>query len=235
MARKSPLPRAKAEDLTLNPTAASLLGFLHVGPMTGWELLEAVDRSIGYFWNVTKSHVYRELQSLEVRGLVVAGPVGPRQSRPLSLTRAGRAAFAWWISQEPGQELIRFPLLVTMFFGAHLDPDRLESFLAIHRRRHEERVVEYEQFAEMLEGAPRAGPSAVPGMTDQNRRFALATVRLGLEYEHAVLRWFDARPWDDSAAAPASTTTAGQTARGRQTTPSRATTGRRRAAGSGPR
>jgi hypothetical protein len=212
MARRSPLPRAKAEDLTLNPTAASLLGFLHVGPMTGWELLEAVDRSIGYFWNVTKSHVYRELQS-----------------------RAGRAAFAWWISQEPGQELIRFPLLVTMFFGAHLDPDRLESFLAIHRRRHEERVVEYEQFAEMLEGAPRAGPSAVPGMTDQNRRFALATVRLGLEYEHAVLRWFDARPWDDSAAAPASTTTAGQTARGRQTTPSRATTGRRRAAGSGPR
>jgi DNA-binding PadR family transcriptional regulator len=234
MTRKSPLPRTKAEDLTLNPTAASLLGFLHVGPMTGWELLEAVDRSIGYFWNVTKSHVYRELQSLEVRGLVAAGPVGPRQSRPLSVTRAGKAAFAWWISQEPGQELIRFPLLVTMFFGAHLDPDRLESFLAIHRRRHEERVAEYEQIADTLERAPGPDPISVPGMTDHNRRFALATVRLGLEYEHAVLRWFDARPWDDSAAAP-DTTTGERSSRGRRPTPSRTTTGRGRTAGSGPR
>jgi DNA-binding PadR family transcriptional regulator len=199
MARKPPAPRREREDLTLNPTAASLLGFLHAGPMTGWQLLEAVDDSIGYFWNVTKSHVYRELQSLGVRQLVVAGPVGPRQSRPLTITRAGRAAFARWISQEPAQELIRFPLLVVMFFGEHLDPDRLEAFLAIHRRRHEQRTAVYEEIARGLEG-PGGGPTSVPALTDRSRRFALATVRLGLEYEHAVLRWFDARPWDDTPA-----------------------------------
>jgi DNA-binding PadR family transcriptional regulator len=204
--------------MTLNPTAASLLGFLHARPMTGWQLLEAVDDSIGYFWNVTKSHVYRELQSLEVRGLVEAGPVGPRQSRPLSITRAGKAAFAAWISQEPGQELIRFPLLVVMFFGEHLDPAQLESFVAIHRRRHEERLAEYEQIARSLEGTG-PGPGSVPGLSDQSRRYALATVRLGLEYEHAVLRWIKARPWEDTAALPDSTRV--QTTRGRRPTPSR--------------
>ena len=45
----------------LNPTAASLLGYLDVGPMTGWDLNEFVRASIGNFWNVTRSQVYREL------------------------------------------------------------------------------------------------------------------------------------------------------------------------------
>ena len=196
MARTRPPSRPQPEDLGLNPTAASLLGFLHAGPMTGWQLLDAVDSSIGYFWNVTKSHVYRELQSLEGRGLVAAGPVGPRQRRPLSITREGRAAFARWISQEPSQELIRFPLLVVMFFGEHLDPAELEGFLAVHRRRHEERLAEFEQIAAGL--AAGLGPPAVPALSDRSRHFALATVRLGLEYERAVLRWFRARPWEES-------------------------------------
>ncbi|GAF98116.1 unnamed protein product, partial [marine sediment metagenome] len=42
---------ADADDL--NATAASLLGFLLEGPRTGYELQEAVEASIGNFWNVT--------------------------------------------------------------------------------------------------------------------------------------------------------------------------------------
>ena len=48
----------------LNPTAASLLGFLHQGPMTGWDLAQTVEATIGDFWNVTRSQVYRELRTL---------------------------------------------------------------------------------------------------------------------------------------------------------------------------
>ncbi|MBV8160258.1 MAG: hypothetical protein JO265_04985, partial [Acidimicrobiia bacterium] len=39
----------------LNPTAMSLLGFLDLGPMTGWDLDRWVQISIGNFWNVTRS------------------------------------------------------------------------------------------------------------------------------------------------------------------------------------
>ena len=89
-------------------------------------------------------------------------------------------------------------MLVVMFFGEHLDPEELESFVAVHRRRHEQRLQEYEQIAEGLAGG--LGPTAVPALSDRSRHFALATVRLGLEYERAVLRWFRARPWEEPPA-----------------------------------
>jgi DNA-binding PadR family transcriptional regulator len=179
MAQAKPSPRER-QDPELNPTAASLLGFLHQGPRAGWDLLRLVQGSIGYFWNVTQSHLYRELRSLEARGLVEAGPSGPRDKQPFVLTDVGRSVFAQWIAKEPGQELIRFPLLVTLFFGGHLPEGELEAFLAEHRARHEARLAEYRQIEENW---------------DAGDRFMLATLRFGLEYEQAVLRWFDARPW----------------------------------------
>src|SRR2546429_256493 len=54
-------------DPALNATAASLLGFLRAGPMTGWDLDQRVKLSIGNFWNVTRSQIYRELRVLTER------------------------------------------------------------------------------------------------------------------------------------------------------------------------
>jgi DNA-binding PadR family transcriptional regulator len=166
----------------LNPTQASLLGFLHAGPRSGYDLLRAIEASVGYFWNVTRSHLYRELRSLETGGLIEPGtPSGPRERRPYSITEAGRAAFAAWIAEEPGQELIRFPLMVTVFFGDHLPAGRLDEMVSARRREHAERLAEYRRIEERL---VRLG--------DRHR---LATLRFGIEYEEAALRWFDARPW----------------------------------------
>jgi len=60
----------------LNATQGSLLGFLHDGPKTGWDLLQEVSATLSRFWSVTPSHVYRELQNLERRKLVKAKPRG---------------------------------------------------------------------------------------------------------------------------------------------------------------
>lgn len=171
----------------LNPTRASLLGFLHDGPMTGWDLLETVQRTIGYFWNVTPSHVYRELHALDAAGLIKSGVPGHRSKRPFALTEAGREAFAAWIAKEPGQELIRFPLLISMFFGHHLDGSQLAGFLQSHRRLHEQRLAEYRKIEEAVE------------QTDQ---FILAATRFGIGYEEAALRWFDAQSALDGKAPP---------------------------------
>ena len=85
----------------LNATQASLLGFLHDGPATGWDLIEEVRRGLARFWNVTSSHVYRELRSLESRGFVRARKPGARDKQPFAITASGRRAFAEWIRQEP--------------------------------------------------------------------------------------------------------------------------------------
>src|ERR1700704_5746282 len=93
----------------LNSTQGSLLGFLHEHPKTGWDLLQEAQRGLARFWNVTASHLYRELKVLEERRLIAAGELGPRDRRPYSITAAGRAAFAEWIALEPGPEQIRIP------------------------------------------------------------------------------------------------------------------------------
>lgn len=82
----------------LNATAASLLGFLHEGSMTGWDMVATAQQRIGSFWTLTQSQVYRELATMARSGLVEAGPPGPRERKPYSITAAGRAAFAEWIA-----------------------------------------------------------------------------------------------------------------------------------------
>ena len=74
----------------LNATAASLLGFLHGGPQTGWDLVATAERQIGAFWSITQSQVYRELTAMADAGLVEAGARGPPRPPPL-LDHPGRA------------------------------------------------------------------------------------------------------------------------------------------------
>ena len=104
----------------LNATQASLLGLLYERPATGWDLLEEARRGLARFWNITSSHVYRELKTLETRGLVRAGAPGPRDRRPFSITASGRDEFARWIRQEPGHEQMRIPLLIARADGINV-------------------------------------------------------------------------------------------------------------------
>jgi DNA-binding PadR family transcriptional regulator len=160
----------------LNATQASLLGFLHDGPQTGGDLLQSVSGGLDRFWNITPSHVYRELKTLEERELIAAGEPGPRDRRPYTITRAGRSAFRQWIHEEPGHEQIRFPLLVTLWFGKHLDRETLGEFLTDHRAEHATRLSSYRKIQRELAGA------------DPNIE---AVVQFGIRYEEAVVRWLD--------------------------------------------
>jgi len=168
----------------LNATAASLLGFLHQGPLTGWDLVQTAQGEIGDFWSLTQSQVYRELAAMAEAGLVEAGERGPRDRQPYSLTEAGRAAFAEWVGREPGPESIRFPLLLTVLFGRHLPPEQLARFLERQRSVHADRLAGYQ----------RQHREAVAAGARDIEPYALATLEFGIAYEQAVLDWFDALP-----------------------------------------
>lgn len=165
----------------LNATAASLLGFLHDRERSGWEVVQTVEGSIGEFWNVTRSQVYRELRTLEERGLVTAGETGARDRRPYAITPQGREAFARWLAREPGPDLVRSPMLLTVFFGQYLDPVLLRRFLTLHRAHHEKRLAHYEELYHSLAGVDGEDHSVM-------------ALRYGIEHERAVLRWMDWLP-----------------------------------------
>lgn len=165
-----------------NNTAAALLGFLHDRPMSGWDLWTAAATFLGDFWTVTRSQVYRELAAMADAGLVRAEEAGPRDRRPYAITDAGREAFGRWLQADPGEEHIRYPLLLKMSFGRFLAPDRLRAFVATHRRIHADRLDRY--------------CSLLPGVEAGGDAFARATLDFGIRYETAVLEWFDALPGD---------------------------------------
>jgi DNA-binding PadR family transcriptional regulator len=170
-----------ANDRRLNATAASLLGFLHWGPMSGWDLAATAEHVIGDFWSLTRSQVYRELAWMADAGLIEKGERGSRERQPYALTDAGRAAFTAWASEEPGMETIRFPLLLKISFGGHIPPDQLAGFVRTHHAIHARRLAEYEAHL----GEAQA---------DARDIYREATLAFGIAYERAVLSWFDSLP-----------------------------------------
>jgi hypothetical protein len=120
--------------------------------------------------------VYRELRNLGARGLVEAGAPGPRDRRPFAVTDAGRQAFAAWIARDPGPEQMRFPLLVTLWFGRHLGPDVLAQVVDAQRAEHGARLAKYERAMDE------------PATRDP---YVGAVVDFGVRYERMLLEWLD--------------------------------------------
>lgn len=166
----------------INATAASLLGFLHDGPLTGWDLVAQAERTIGPFWSLTKSQVYRELALMAEHGLVAPGETGRRDSRPYAITDAGRAAFAAWAARGPGEGTIRLPLLLFVTLGRHLEPGLLRTVLAEQRTQQAALLRDYLGMRQMLDELDDVDPHL------------LATLDYGITVARATVRWIDHLP-----------------------------------------
>ena len=168
----------------INATAASLLGFLHDGPMTGWDLVGRAERTIGPFWSLTKSQVYRELAFMAEHGLVTAGETGRRDAKPYTITDAGRSAFAAWAARGPGEGTIRLPLLLFVTLGRHLEPGLLRSVLAEQRAHQAGVLKDYLALRQVMEDVDGVDPHLA------------ATLEYGITVARATVRWIDRLPPD---------------------------------------
>jgi DNA-binding PadR family transcriptional regulator len=164
----------------INATQASLLGFLYWRSMSGGEIVAAVEASVGHFWNVTRSQIYRELQALARTGLVEVGEVGPRRRRPYTINDRGRHAFRGWLAEDPGPDLIRSPLMLKLFFGALLDEETLRRFVDLQRAERGQRLAYYRGLLPKIERTDPA-PAHV--------------VRFAIVFEERLLDWLDSIPW----------------------------------------
>jgi DNA-binding PadR family transcriptional regulator len=110
--------------------------------MTGGQVFAAAERSVSRFWNLTRSQVYAELPRLHAAGLIeTAADPGPRGAQPYQVTEAGRRRFAAWIaafvSAGPRDDQLRSPLMLAVFFGGFVPPQRLASLAGEYRAQHQ--------------------------------------------------------------------------------------------------
>jgi PadR family transcriptional regulator AphA len=170
-------------DVRLSPTSYVVLGMIALrGPSTPYELKRAVGHSVGYFWHFPHAQLYSEPDRLAGLGLLeLAVEESGRRRKTYSLTDAGRTALRDWLASPTHEHFqMRDIAELKLFFNEAGEPETDIPALARDQiKQHEERIAVYEGMVKRFGDDPHAQPRMI-------------TLELGLEMEHAALRFWSA-------------------------------------------
>jgi DNA-binding PadR family transcriptional regulator len=157
-----------------------MLGFLHRGAQTGYELKHLMGRSVGFFFGASYGSIYPALRDLEREGSVRVSEV-VQSRRPnkkvYEITDAGRERFREALGEQPASDAFRSEFLMHLFFGHLHESERL---LELVRERREEQLAAIET----LEGVGEEFKGvATP--------YQLMTLRSGLVHARAEVTFLD--------------------------------------------
>lgn len=122
-----------------NAVTPVVLGLLSLGPHTGYEIKQIVDRSTRYFWAASYGQIYPELRRLEAAGLVTGedAPTGGRRRRLYRLTGAGHQALTEWLIGHETTIELRDESLLRLFFADAVPSAVGLGLLEARQRGHE--------------------------------------------------------------------------------------------------
>lgn len=166
----------------LTTTSHAILGLLSIAPMSGYDLHQAVDRSVRHLWPISKSQVYAEVARLEPLGFI-AGTDVPQERLPdkrvFRLTEAGEAALDEWLrSGELEAPQFRLPFLLPALFGHRLGPERIGELLDHIKAGAETRRRDFQALLEAMDSAP-------------GTEYARLVVLHGVRLAEATAAWAD--------------------------------------------
>ena len=165
-----------------------LLGFLNLGPLTGYEVKKLLDQSTQAFWHAGLNQIYPTLKSLEDMGLV-SSEIQPQEGRPdkrlYRITADGKAELLDWLS-EPIRDLppTKNLGLLKLFFAGYLDRDRILLHLRTQLDLHEQELRRYQERVKPLitEVVARTGLKREGTMWELVRQ-------LGEAHERTYIEW----------------------------------------------
>ncbi len=167
------------QSTSLSPPDYVVLGMVGLGRRSGYEIKQAVELSIRFFWTISPAQIYPSLARLERAGLLRGRdkPQGRRQRRLYELTAAGSTSLAEWLR---GTEPIPFELrdigMVKLFFADALPPSEAAELLTAVRQRSEQRLTVLRAIRPEAEAAERTG-NVCPSLT----------LELGIAFHHAMV------------------------------------------------
>ncbi len=110
----------------------ALLGLLRGSPINGYAIKALFDEAINFVWQAELSQIYRELESLEKKGLLCS-TIEPQRDRPskrlYQVTEAGRLAFEKWATTIPDSFATpkRDEFSLRIFFGSGTDKELMKE------------------------------------------------------------------------------------------------------------
>jgi DNA-binding PadR family transcriptional regulator len=155
-----------------------LIGLLaREGPLTGFELTKAFDRSVNFLWHAVPGQIYPELSRLADAGLIRQTSTGPRGAKRFEATEEGIAELRRWITDVEPARGIRNETLLRVFFAYLVEPAEAEAFLRREADEYRRRLAILESFA--------AGPSPEA----RSDRASGLTVDAGIRSHRALIAW----------------------------------------------
>jgi PadR family transcriptional regulator AphA len=165
--------------MQLGPTAYVILGILHLGPHSGYDIKQLADLSTRHFWATSYGQIYPELKRLTESGLIKAedAPRGTRQRTLYHLTAKGKQTLLEWVSDPAIQSLeIRDEMLLKLFFADAMSRKQTVAHLESMRRRHKDVA------AGLREHEPMAAA--------QPHRMKLEVMKFGIAFHEWCAEWF---------------------------------------------
>ncbi len=170
----------------MTPSVATyvVLGLLAKRPGSGYDIVAFAERSVSFFWPLSRSQLYAELTRLEelgwASGTVVEQDRYPNK-RVYEPTSAGITALREWLEAPaiPQKQRTRDPMVLKTFLGTFMSRDRLADQLAAHRDQAAQRRAKLLAVVERID-AQDATPS---------RRFGRAAARYGVLQAEATMAW----------------------------------------------
>jgi DNA-binding PadR family transcriptional regulator len=171
-----------AIEQSLPATSYAVLGLLSFRAMSGYDLKQFADRSIGHFyWSPAKSQVYSELRRLKQAGLVSDRHV-EQEARPdkriYEITDAGRKQLVDWVgNSELEPAVFKSTFLLRVFLGRSAGTDALSRLIQQHIA-HEETML-----AHLREAEAQCTPYSDESL------YSLLTIRAGIHITEASIKW----------------------------------------------
>jgi DNA-binding PadR family transcriptional regulator len=156
-----------------------VLGMVGLGRRSGYEIKQAVELSIRFFWTISPAQIYPSLARLERAGLIRGRdePQGRRRRRLYELSAAGSTTLGDWLR---GTEPIPFELrdigMVKLFFADALTPSEAVGLLTAVRQRSEQRL-----------GTLRAIRTEADAAERQGNVYPPLTLELGIAFHQAIV------------------------------------------------
>lgn len=133
-----------------------LLGLLQGKPMTGYDLTKTFNKSLNFFWHAQMSQIYRDLGTLEKKGMVVS-QIEEQEGKPdkkiYTITQKGNEEFQKWLDDCNFSDSLKYRdiILIKLFFGSKGDKNKIISGLDDYVLLNEEHIIAYKRTLKMLE------------------------------------------------------------------------------------
>jgi DNA-binding PadR family transcriptional regulator len=161
-----------------------ILGLLSHEPLTGYDLRQIAERSIGNFWtDLSFGQIYPTLKILEKQHLIsksIDVEEGPRVRKIYSITSAGIRELQDWLMEPADVEIFKLDILLKLYFGARVDIEHSIKNVEEFKQRNEVTMERYNTFEKSLQNILHES---------EDHAFFLLTLQYGQYITRAHLEW----------------------------------------------